>query len=227
MLSELNLVNENFTEEPPVSATQRVFQILRHKIIVGEIAPGERLKVEDLKSKLDTGATPIREALSLLTSDQLVERIDQRGFRTAPANKANFEEIFRLRCQLETMALRSSIESGSTEWEESLLLAHYRLSRIPREETDNFERQHKVYHMTLLEACNSPILMRYCSQLYDLNIRYRNLAGKSVDYGSRDVAGEHAEILQATIERDADRACLVLLNHYEKTGQLLVSSFSL
>ena len=80
--------------------------------------------------------------------------------------------------------------------------------------------------MTLLEACDSPILMRYCSQLYDLNIRYRNLAGKSVDFGSRDFAAEHEEILQATIDRDADRACHALINHFEKTGLLLASKFS-
>ena len=141
MTSEPSLINDGLSEEP-VSATQRVFQALRQKIIVGEIAPGERLKVEDLKSRLDTGATPIREALSLLTSDQLVERIDQRGFRAAPANKAHFDEIFRLRCQLESMALRGSIELGSSEWEESLLLAHHRLSKISRQNELDFERQH-------------------------------------------------------------------------------------
>ena len=225
MPPELNTLDETFPEDFPVSATQRVFQQLRQKIIVGEIPPGERLKVEELKTILNTGATPIREALSLLTSDQLVERIDQRGFRAAPANEANFDEIFKLRCQLEAMALRTSIESGSPEWEENLLLAHHRLSRVARSESVNFEQHHKTYHMALLSACESPILLRYCSQLYDLNIRYRNLAGKSVNYGVRNVAGEHEEILQATIERDADKACAALLNHYERTGQILVSLF--
>lgn len=57
---------------------------------------------------LDMGASPICEALSLLTSDMLVERIGQRGFRAAPASPANFEEILKLRCTLEDMALRQS-----------------------------------------------------------------------------------------------------------------------
>ena len=50
------------------STTQKVFEQLRARIIQGEIAPGERLKVESLKVLLNTGASPIREALSLLTS---------------------------------------------------------------------------------------------------------------------------------------------------------------
>lgn len=222
----MKTVNVNYSEEYPVSATLRAFEVLRQKIIVGEISPGERLKVEELKSILDTGATPIREALSLLTSDQLVERIDQRGFRVAPANVANFDEIFKLRCQLESMALRTSIESGSAEWEENLLLAHHRLSRTSRTASDDFEQYHRIYHMALLAACDSPILLRYCGQLYDLNIRYRNLAGKSLDYGARNVAGEHEEILNAAIKRDADSACVALVNHYERTGQPLASLLS-
>ena len=63
---------------PATSSTQRVFVELRDRIIQGDIAPGERLKVDSLKTLLNVGATPIREALSLLTSDQLVERLDQR-----------------------------------------------------------------------------------------------------------------------------------------------------
>lgn len=225
MAFEPGLIHPNESEEP-VSATQRVFRMLRQEILVGEIAPGERLKVEELKTRLDTGATPIREALSLLTLDQLVERIDQRGFRAVPANKSNFDEIFRLRCQLEGMALRESIATGGSDWEENLLLAHHRLSRIPRGETEAFERQHKLFYMALLAACDSPILLRYCSQLYDLNIRYRNLAGKSVNYGSRNIAAEHEEILKAAIERDAGRACAALHDHYERTGHLLAGLFA-
>ncbi|MBA5764745.1 GntR family transcriptional regulator, partial [Vibrio sp. 404] len=62
------------------SATQRAYQMLRHMIVTGVLRPGEKLKIDALRRKLDTGASPIREALSLLTSDNLVERIDQRGF---------------------------------------------------------------------------------------------------------------------------------------------------
>jgi len=83
------------------SATQRAYHDIRKLIINGEIAPSEQLKVESLKVLLKTSASPIREALSLLTSDQLVERIDQRGFRSAPVSKTHFQEILMLRCQLE------------------------------------------------------------------------------------------------------------------------------
>ena len=93
----------------PQSSTQRAYHILRDRIITGRIPPGQRLKIDTLKESLDTGASPIREALSLLTSDQLVDRIDQRGFRVAESSREQFREILDLRCNLEDLAVRDSL----------------------------------------------------------------------------------------------------------------------
>ena len=206
-----------------VSATQHAFRTIRKLIITGEIAPGERLKVESLKATLNIGAPPIREALSLLTSDQLVERIDQRGFRAAPANAAHFSEILTLRCQLEPMALEKSLANGDHYWEERLVLAHHRLSRASRNDTEEFENLHRDFHMAVIAACDSPILIRFCLQLYDLNVRYRYLAGRSSGYENRDIASEHSLLTQAAINRDIKQARSHLVSHYEKTGQFLAA----
>lgn len=208
------------------SATHRVVEELRSRIIRGYIAPGERLKVESLKQQLDTSASPIREALSLLTSDQLVERVDHRGFRVAGASDSQFREILMLRCQLEGIAIRASLERGDTNWEEQAVLAHHRLSSANRMDADNWELLHKQFHQALLAACGSPILIRFCDQLYDLNIRYRFLAGKSVRYRDRDVSKEHAEILQASLAREADGAAELLIKHYELTGNFLADKLA-
>ncbi len=203
------------------STTQRAYIALREAIITGEIAPGEKLKVETLKSTLETGASPVREALSLLTSDQLVERRDQRGFRVAVANKKQFEEILSLRCKLEDLALRASIEAADQEWEERLVLSHHHMTKAYSEPHSVFEKHHKEFHMALLSACGSPILLRFCEQLYDLNIRYRYLAVKSKSYAKRDVAGEHKAILDAAINGEVEKASTQLSKHYTKTGGYL------
>lgn len=207
------------------SATQRVVTELRKQIIQGKLTPGEKLKVETLKTVLNTGASPIREALSLLTSDQLVERRDQRGFRVAPVSAKHFREILMLRCKLEDIALRDSIEYGDTQWEESLVLSHHRLARASREDPEQWEQLHKAFHTALLVACGSPILLRFTDQLYDLNIRYRYLAGKSGDYAKRNIDIEHEQILQATLARDKETAVNHLMEHYTLTGNFLAEQF--
>lgn len=203
------------------SATQRTYVMLRHLIVTGEIKPGEKLKIEGLRTRLSTGASPIREALSLLTSDNLVERIDQRGFRAAPTSQQNFEEILMLRCALEDIALRQSIARRDQVWEEEVVVSHHRMVKAQAAGAPTFEELHKAFHLALLANCEGPILSKFCSQLYDLNIRYRYLAGSALNYQRRDVSQEHQNIMQAAIAGDADTASSHLLHHYRETGAFL------
>lgn len=209
------------------SATRAAYVTLRDMILTGALPAGQKLKIESLRALLNTGASPVREALSLLTSDMLVERIDQRGFRAAPASLANFQEILSLRCTMEDMALRKSMERATTQWEEGLVVSQHRMHRaLGSGDVAAFESAHKAFHMALLGNANAPILLRYCSQLYDLNIRYRYLAAAGTQYQKRDTAAEHIEILQAALRGDADAASSALITHYRLTGDYLAGALS-
>lgn len=215
------------TSVGPESITSRVYARLKNDIIAGKLTPGLKLKIESLRRDYDVGTSPIREALSLLTSDHLVERIDQRGFRVAKTSDVEFSELLKTRCWLEERALRESMRHASPEWEERVVLASYRLSRIPRSASsthfvanDAWEKAHKHFHMTLLSECGSSILLRFCGQLYDQNIRYRQLSGASA-YPSRDIVAEHDAIRDAVLSGDADLACELLIDHYSQTGKFV------
>jgi len=95
------------------------------------------------------------------------------------------------------------------------------MTRMKVAGTDKFEVEHKNFHMALIGNCNSPVMLRICDQLYDLNIRYRYIAGQSKDYKGRKVDDEHQMILDAVIAEDTDKAVSLLLSHYEKTGDFL------
>ena len=74
--------------------------------------------------------------------------------------------------------------------------------------------------MALISACGSSILLNFCNQLYDQNIRYRNVAGK-VAYPKRNIAKEHKAIMRAALDRDVEGAVAHLLDHYRTTGSFL------
>jgi GntR family carbon starvation induced transcriptional regulator len=211
----------------PESMTSRAYSRLRTEIISGALEPGRKLKIEELRQRYQVGTSPIREALSLLTSDHFVERLDQRGFRVARVSGEEFEELLKTRCWLEQRAMRESIANGDSGWEEQVVLAAYRLSRVPRSQArDKFvvnvewEQRHKHFHMTLIAACGSSMLLKFCGQLYDLNIRYRQLTGPTA-YPARDITAEHGAICDAVLARNVDMATELLLAHYARTGRLL------
>lgn len=205
------------------SATQLAYNMLRDLILTGELAPGEKLKIDSLRGKLGVGASPLREALSLLTSDQLVVRQDQRGFRTAETSHENFQEILNLRCELEGMALRHSIANMTEEWAEQLVLSHHRMTRAVSQTTKVFEQHHKDFHMALIDNCASPLLIRFCSQLYDLNIRYRYLAARASGYEGRKIGDEHQEILETVLAGEIEKSNQLLCEHYKTTGAFVAT----
>lgn len=190
-------------------------------LLTGGLAPGEKLKIDRLRDVLDVGASPIREALSLLVSDQLVVRHEQRGFQAALTSRENFDEILSLRSTLESDALRKSMAAATPEWVEELVLVHHRMTRSKSAGAKAFEVEHKNFHMALIGNCKSPLLLHICDQLYDLNIRYRFIAGRSHAYKGRKVDDEHQDILDAVISEAPDTAVELLLLHYERTGDFL------
>lgn len=198
-------------------------------IISNQLVPGQRLKVELLRELIEIGATPIREALSLLTSDGLVERIDKRGFRVSPVSLEEYDDLHSTRRLLEEHALRQSIARGDQAWEDRLVLVSHRLRRLPRTVTGadgavrsnpEWERMHKRFHMTLLSASPSRALLQFCDQLHDRLNRYRSVAAVGA-HAPRDWRSEHDAIAEAAIDRDADLAVTRLIEHYSRTTVIL------
>ena len=215
----------NTPHQKPQSATNRTYLKLHEAIIVGHYTPGHQLKISALSSELGTGTTPVREALSLLVSDQLVERIDQRGFWVAKASRQHFQEVLKLRCQLEALALRDSIDMATREQDRQVIQSLFVYENQTGNDPQSRRQAHKSFHMALLKGCGSSILLRMCGQLHDLNTRYRYLARQSDSYPNRNPGAEHHAILAAFLERDSARACNALTQHYQTTRIFLPDPF--
>jgi GntR family carbon starvation induced transcriptional regulator len=220
-------------EENGQSLTIRAYSKLRAHIISGTLLPGQRLKVETLRDLIEVGATPIREALSLLTSDGLVERLDKRGFRVSEISLAEYDDLHRTRCWFEERALRESIEQGDQPWEERVVLVHHRLRRLQRTLADEagthsnpeWEHMHKLFHMSLLAASPSKTLLQFCDQLHDRLNRYRSVAAVNT-HQPRDWKSEHDLIAEAVLDRNADLAVSRLMQHYSRTTTILLETLS-
>ncbi len=211
----------------PETQATAVYRRLRFDILEGRLAPGVRLKVQQLSATYGTGQAPLREALSQLAAEGLARRIEQRGFRVASADPACFLGLIRSRCLVEGLALRESIQRGDSAWEDAVAAAERRLQRLPRSlEADRFvtnpawESAHRAFHAVLLAACDAPPLLAFCERLREEADRYRMLAN-AIAYPARDVGAEHAAIAEAALDRDADGAARLLSQHLASTGEFV------
>jgi len=216
----LKLVSKLEASAPTLASS--IASQLRTRITNGEIAPGEKLRLEELRVTFGVSLSPLREALSRLAAEGFVVVEDQRGYRVMPVSRQNLEEVTVLRCQMEGFALREAIRLGDDHWEGEIVAALYRLNKIEKMQVgdariEQWEAAHRALHQKLLSACGMPLLLHFCTTLHDLSDRYRRLffADHAVD---RDVRQEHMDICHATVERRADDACRLLRSHVERTG---------
>ena len=207
--------------------SEQAHEQIRRDILNGELFPGEKLQIEAISERYGIGIAPVREALNRLSSEGLVARKSQRGFFVAEISMVALEELVKTRIWLETLALRESIQRGDEAWEEQLVLSCHRLSRTHRrmppeagrELTEEWELRHKEFHLLLLDRCGSSWLLGFCSTMMDQAVRYRSLSMNVHPNLLRreGAAAEHEALLDAAINRDAERACRLLAEHYTTT----------
>lgn len=212
--------------ERPRTMTDYAYAQLRTDIIAGRLAPGARLRVDQLRMSYEIGATPLREALSRLTADGFVLSQGQRGFRVVPMSAEHLEDLTRVRVLIETETLRDSIRHGDERWEAGVVAAYYQVAKLEQREDvryEHWERLNDAFHSALLAGCRSELLPTIHRGLYDQHMRYRNLSRQVRDDVPRDVDGEHQAIYEAALERDAERACEATERHIRRTMEITLA----
>lgn len=212
-------------EKTTLSTT--VYQKLRGDIIKGEFRPGEKLRIEPLAGIYGVGSNAVREALSRLSAERLVERFEQRGFAVPAIALEDWRILVRTRCWLETKALEEAIANRTESWEEDIVLALHRLSRFRSDKDDEragWEDAHRNFHRALLANCGSPWLLEFCDVLADHATRYVFI---SQAYGNKKRHGfnEHEALMKAALHGTSSHACELLQAHYMKTFENVETLF--
>jgi DNA-binding GntR family transcriptional regulator len=211
-----------------MSAThaEAAFSRLHADILSGTLRPGDRMHIGRLQKAYHVGATPLREALSKLTSLELVTAQGQRGFRVAPVSIENLVDVTRMRATLEVAALRLSLAAGDRDWEAAIVGAEHRLRGCPKLEGKRISNQwyvcNRAFHDGLVAAAQSPQLMAFRSKIHDFSDRYQRIAGLS-GFPGRDIDAEHSEIMQRALKRDVDGISVRIVEHFVTTAHYILS----
>lgn len=207
-----------------------VYRRLRDDIISGRLEPGSWLKLEALRQRYQIGMSPIREALSRLSSDSFVVASENRGFRVAELSRDDLADLTEARVVIECAALRQAIAQGDERWEMGIVTAHYRLSKIDAELKeragelmDVWEEANGRFHDALVAACESRWVRHFRGLLYDQSKRYRQFSLLR-SAALRAIQDEHARLMEATLAREADEAATLLESHMRATARYVMNN---
>jgi DNA-binding GntR family transcriptional regulator len=192
---------------------------IRSDILSGRLAPGQRLKLEAMKSRYGASISTLRELLSRLSSEGLIVAEASKGFEVAPVSADNLREVAEMRLLLESHAMRLSFASADIEWESRIVAAHHKLavteSRVNSGEKADIEvwkRYDLEFHHALVSNCGSQALLDTHAAIFHRYLRYLMVA---LAFRGEPAAEEHRKLLKYGLNRDFDRARKVLTTHIE------------
>ncbi|CAN7417679.1 FCD domain-containing protein [Acidovorax sp. LjRoot66] len=212
---------ETPTRTPPL--VDQAFAQLRHDVLSGTYGAGAKLKLDELQTAYGFSSSPLREALSRLAQEGLIRSDERRGFRVAAISEEDLADITRMRVMLDVQALRESIAHGDDAWEASVVGAFHRLEKVesrlgngPAILDEGWTDLHTAFHMALISASPSERLRAMSASLFDQAERYRRYSAR-FRKSFKHKSNEHRKLMDATLRRDTDTACVLLEEHILST----------
>ena len=187
--------------------SEQLREVIEEEVATGRLLPGTHLDEVELAVRFGVSRTPIREALSQLSGEGLVEMRPRRGAVVAQASPQRLIEMFEVMAELEAMCARLAVRRISEDEMTALLLVHQRCKvAADQRDPDAYFYANEAFHSALYAASHNTFLCEQAQALQRklrpyrrLQLRVRNRVQRSFD--------EHQSIVDAL--RDGDTALVV------------------
>ncbi len=204
-------------QDPAVgAASARVADYLRRAILTGEIRPGEWIRQEDVAERLGSSRLPVREALRILEAEGLTEHERHRGARVPSLSMHEVDVIYRMREQLEQLAIGESIPHLSDA--DLARLAEVQDRIEANADVALFLELDREFHLLSYAGCRIEQLTGTVTRLWNVTAHYRRAFMTLTGPGRQWVVNaEHRLLLDAVVRRDATDAERFLEGHIRRT----------
>lgn len=208
----------------PKSIAERLYGILKFRVLTGKLAPSDRIVETDISAEFNVSRTPLREALNRLAHEGLMISSPYKGYVVAPLTVADFHELCELRRIIEPEAAALAAERATADD-----LAALRKNAVTEciqgdhSSYESFLRTNCAFHLTLIRATRNRRLERIAMAALDGHQRpcYMGL------HGGMDVAAsneEHLQIVAAIEAHDPKNAASLTRYHISKGEERITAA---
>lgn len=194
-----------------ISVREQVYQALKEDILGGTFDMGERLNENQMIARYGVSRAPLREALTMLQRDGLLEVVPRVGYITSRVTPRDITEIFDLRVLIEAETARKAALSID---EAELLLLETLCSPFqpgdPLSRRQHLDENMKFHHIIATAAGNLR-MVQVLNQLMEHMLRLIVL--RLNQSTGEDVVQEHLAIIQALRKRDSELARELMIGH--------------
>jgi DNA-binding GntR family transcriptional regulator len=210
---------------PRSRTSDSVFDILRENILGRGFRPGDRLDVRTLAGQLGVSATPVKDAVTRLAAEGLVEVRPRTGTFVAELAADTVAETFEIRRALECLAAEHVVSRLTPEVLARFTAIVEALERPVATERDRAQHEQKnvELHTLLVESSGNRRLAELYRSLNAHLIVARVHSRRSPDDARLEQERrEHRAVLEALLARDAAALVSALDRHIRRAGGALV-----
>jgi DNA-binding GntR family transcriptional regulator len=194
------------------SQSEEAYLRIRDRIVSLDLPPGSVVNEAHLQQELAIGRTPIREALQRLAHEKLVHSVPHRGTFVTDVKITDLARITEVRVVLEAHAARLAAERCTAA--DRATLNELRAALRGRRTMDQRElmRMDQRIHRQIYRSARNSFLESTLERYFNLSLRLWFLVlDQEVRLGA--AVEEHAELLEAVVSGDGDRAEAIMRRH--------------
>jgi DNA-binding GntR family transcriptional regulator len=206
--------------------SDRAYAELRERIVTARLPPGTVLREDALMRELGVGRTPLREAVQRLALENLVAVQPRSGTYVTGLAAADIVHISEVRAELEAHAAELAARrlTDDQKGRVSALLSDLS-GRADGDDQRALMRLDESIHRVVWDASGNPYLAETLERYFLLSLRVWYVVLDRVP-GLGAAVVEHARLLEAILDRDAERARALMREHVIEFEREIVAAFN-
>lgn len=195
------------------------YNTIRHKIVTCEYAPGSFLNEELLTEALNLSRTPVRDALSRLEQEGLIDIKPKRGITVRSLTVNDINMIFEVRAMYEPYIL---LHYGTLLPEDQLnefynIFLHKNADSACFRDNDYFYSLDSDFHKMIVSSCPNTYLRSNYNLIRTQNERFRYMTGNVSNNRLEDTFKEHLDIIRPCLQKNWTKAAEKMVYHIEQS----------
>ena len=207
MATSDNKIPRNLAQAP---LNDRIYQSVKWSLIIGEYFPGSVLSIRSLAKKMGTSTMPVREALTRLASERLLQSSVKRSYKVAELNPKRVADQFFVRARLEGIATELAVHNlTATQIDELETLAQMMERDIETGGNENYIVRNYNFHFSIYAASQNEELFWSIERLWAQTGPYLAQVVRSQTM-PEEWQVLHSEVAKAIRARNANKAARLI-----------------
>jgi DNA-binding GntR family transcriptional regulator len=198
--------------------------VLRNAIVSGDLVPNQRLVEADLAAEYGASRGNIRVALSELSVEGLVERVQNRGARVRAVSVEEAVEITEVRAALEALCARKAAERiTDSEIGELQQLAERMKDAVDRGDRESYSECNQMLHARIIAISAQRTAAATIQRLRGQAVRFQFRLARQPGRPAVSLP-QHLAIINAVCAHDPDAAAEAMRAHLESVADVIRST---